>query len=218
MGIAERIEEIEAEIARTQKNKATNAHIGRLKAQIAKCRAEMMAENSKSGPKGEGFDVGRQGHSRVCLIGFPSVGKSTLLNNITDGCTDSLCADYEFTTLTCVPGIFYHNGAKIQLLDLPGIIEGAASGRGRGRQVIATAKSCDMVLIVLDATKDDSQKDKLEKELHAVGIRLNRQKPRMKITKKATGGVAFTSAVPQPILNQKNVEAVLKGIKCIRLT
>ena len=44
-------------------------------------------------------------------------------------------AAYEFTTLTCIPGVVRYNGAKIQLLDLPGIIEGAKDGKGRGRQV-----------------------------------------------------------------------------------
>ena len=46
-------------------------------------------------------------------------------------------AAYEFTTLTTVPGVIRYKGAKIQLLDLPGIIEGAKDGKGRGRQVIA---------------------------------------------------------------------------------
>lgn len=73
--------------------------------------------------------------------------------------------------------------AKIQLLDLPGIIEGAAQGRGRGRQVIAVAKSCDLILMILDATKYDAQKFKLERELEGIGIRLNRQPPQViKIT------------------------------------
>ena len=45
-------------------------------------------------------------------------------------------AAYEFTTLTCIPGVVRYNGAKIQLLDLPGIIEGAKDGKGRGRQVL----------------------------------------------------------------------------------
>ena len=80
-----------------------------------------------------GFEVSKSGDARVGLVGFPSVGKSTLLSKLTG--TDSEAAAYEFTTLTCIPGNVYLNGTKIQLLDLPGIIEGAAHGKGRGRQV-----------------------------------------------------------------------------------
>ena len=47
-----------------------------------------------------------------------------------------------------------YNDAKIQMLDLPGIIEGAAYGKGRGRQVVACAKTADLILIVLDAGKE----------------------------------------------------------------
>lgn len=67
------------------------------------------------------------------IAGFPSVGKSSLLTELTG--TNSEAAAYEFTTLTCIPGVIHYNDAKIQLLDLPGIIEGAAQGKGRGRQV-----------------------------------------------------------------------------------
>jgi ribosome-interacting GTPase 1 len=46
--------------------------------------------------------VSKSGDGRVALIGFPSVGKSSLLSTLTD--TSSLAAAYEFTTLTCIPG------------------------------------------------------------------------------------------------------------------
>lgn len=62
-----------------------------------------------------------------------------------------------------VIGVIHYNDAKIQLLDLPGIVEGASEGKGRGRQVIAAAKSADLILMILDATKDDSQRQKLER-------------------------------------------------------
>ena len=147
---------------RTQKNKATEYHMGQLKAKLAKYRTQLLEPTTK-GAKGEGFEVSKFGNARVCMIGFPSVGKSTLLTSITD--TQSLSAAYEFTTLTCIPGVIYHNDAKIQLLDLPGIIEGAADGKGRGKQVIAVAKNSDLVLMVLDAVKAEEQRVKLTREL-----------------------------------------------------
>jgi small GTP-binding protein len=70
-------------------------------------------------------------------------------------------------------GTFRYKGCKIQLLDLPGIIEGAKDGKGRGRQVISTARTCNLILIVLDAAKPMTHKRIMEAELEGFGIRLN---------------------------------------------
>lgn len=156
MGILEKISEIEKEIARTQKNKATEYHLGLLKAKLAKYRAQLLEPSKSASSKGEGFDVMKSGDARVALIGFPSVGKSTFLSLMTS--TASEAASYEFTTLTCIPGVIEYKGANIQLLDLPGIIEGAAQGKGRGRQVIAVARTADVVIMMLDATKGEVQR------------------------------------------------------------
>ena len=90
-------------------------------------------KSSGSKDAGRGFDVSKSGDTRIGLVGFPSVGKSTLLTALTG--TASEAAAYEFTTLTCIPGTMTYRGARVQVLDLPGIIEGAADGKGRGRQV-----------------------------------------------------------------------------------
>merc|ERR1711860_287027 len=111
MGILEKISEIEREIARTQKNKATEYHLGTLKAKLAKYRTELLEPTGKKGEKGEGFEVLKSGDARVAMIGFPSVGKSTLLSSITK--TESEQASYEFTTLTCIPGVIDYKGANI---------------------------------------------------------------------------------------------------------
>lgn len=200
-----KIEEIEAEMTRTQKNKATSQHLGILKAKLAKLRRELIAPQKGGGGGGEGFEVPKTGDARVGLIGFPSVGKSSLLTLLTG--QESLAAAYEFTTLTCIPGMLYYNGAKIQLLDLPGIIEGAKDGKGRGRQVIAVARSCDLILIVLDASKPASHKRMIEKELEGFGIRLNKKPPPVIYRRKDRGGISFSSAV-QTDLNLELVKSV----------
>lgn len=187
-------------MSRTQKNKATEGHLGILKSKLAKLRTQLLAPPKSGGGEGDGFEVSKYGHGRVALIGFPSVGKSTLLTLATG--TDSEAAAYEFTTLTCIPGVIHYNDAKIQLLDLPGIIEGASEGKGRGRQVIAVAKSSDLILMVLDATKSEAansqyaHKEILTRELEAVGLRLNQTPPQIYIRKKTSGGVQVNNVVP----------------------
>jgi small GTP-binding protein len=180
-----------------------------LKARLAKLRGELLAMNSSSGGGGgEGFAVARCGDGRVAMIGFPSAGKSSMLSELTE--TESLAANYEFTTLTCVPGNLYYKDTRIQLLDLPGIIEGAAYGRGRGREVIAVARSSDMILMVLDASKASVQKQReiLERELETVGLRLNCQPPDVYYRLKKTGGVKFSSTVPLTKLGEDPANTV----------
>jgi small GTP-binding protein len=185
--ITQKILEIEAEMARTQKNKATEGHLGLLKAKLAKLRREQVETVMRSGgSKGEGFDVIKSGDSRIGLIGFPSVGKSTLLCKLTD--TYSEIQEREFTTLTCIPGVIKYRGSKLQLLDLPGIIEGAKDGKGKGRQVIGVARTCNLILVVLDALKPLYHKRIIENELEGVGIRLNRKKPDIEIRMSTKGG------------------------------
>ncbi|KAI8470019.1 MAG: P-loop containing nucleoside triphosphate hydrolase protein [Monoraphidium minutum] len=197
-------------MAKTQKNKATEYHLGQLKARLAKLRTELQAPSSKGGA-GEGFDVQKYGDGRVALIGFPSVGKSSLLTMLTG--TESEAAAYEFTTLTCIPGVIHYNDAKIQLLDLPGIIEGAAEGKGRGRQVIAVCKSADLLLMVLDATKPWGHRDILTRELEAVGMRLNKAPPNIYFRKRKGGGVSINSTGPMTKMDEKLVARILQEYK-----
>jgi hypothetical protein len=79
-----RIIDIETEMARTQKNKATMGHLCALKARLAALKRLVTEQStSKSGGPGDGFEVRATGDARVGFIGFPSVGKSTLLTKLT---------------------------------------------------------------------------------------------------------------------------------------
>ncbi|KAJ6519415.1 P-loop containing nucleoside triphosphate hydrolase protein [Mycena sanguinolenta] len=209
MGVVEK--KSAEEMARTQKNKATEYHLGLLKAKLARYRAQLLEPASKSGPAGVGFDVQKAGDARVALIGFPSVGKSTLLSKTTH--TASEVASYEFTTLTAIPGVIEYKGARIQLLDLPGIVEGASQGRGRGRQVVSTAKTADLILVMLDATKSEEHKRLLEVELDAVGIRLNKQKPDVVFKRRTTGGITINCTVKLTRTDEKTIRTILAGYK-----
>eukprot|EP01083_Nonionella_stella_P074141 200982_1 len=212
--IAEKIAALEYEYARTQKNKATSGHLGLLKAKMAKLKRELLMPDSGPGGKtGEGFGVTKSGDSRVGMIGFPSVGKSTLLSKLTS--TESEAAGYEFTTLTCIPGTLQYKGCKIQLLDLPGIIEGAKDGKGRGRQVIGVARTCDLILIVLDVSKPVMHKRIIERELEGFGIRLNKKPAQIVFRKKDKGGIAVTKMVTQTQMSDRQIQQICREFRVV---
>ncbi|KDN38798.1 P-loop containing nucleoside triphosphate hydrolase protein [Tilletiaria anomala UBC 951] len=205
--VLQKIKEIEAEVARTQVNKATSYHLGQLRAKLAKLKRELITPSGGGGGGGLGFDVARTGIASVGFVGFPSVGKSTLMSGLTG--TTSEAAAYEFTTLTTVPGTMTVRGAKVQILDLPGIIEGAKDGKGRGRQVIAVARTCNLIFIVLDVCKPLKDKQIIENELEGFGIRLNKTAPAINVKKKDKGGINITHTVPLTKIDPEEVRAVL---------
>jgi ribosome-interacting GTPase 1 len=98
------------------------------------------------------------------------------------------------------------------MLDLPGIIEGAAAGRGRGREVIAVARSADLVMMVLDGAKEDNNqhRDILTRELEIMGIRLNKRPPAIYYKKKSTGGIKFNATCDLTKLGERPTDAVTR--------
>lgn len=193
MGIPEKIQAIKDEMAKTQINKATEHHIGLLKAKLAKLKREQEEVKSRGSGSSIGFDVKRTGDATVVFIGLPSVGKSTLLNRLTGA--KSAVGAFQFTTTTVVPGMMEYRGAKIQVLDLPGIIKGASTGKGLGKRVLSVAKSADLVLIILDVFQPYHE-EVIRTELGNIGIRLDQKPPDIVIEKTGDGGLAVSQQVP----------------------
>ena len=207
MGIPEKIKAIQDEIHRTQINKATEHHVGLLKAKIAKLKREQETEQvKKSSKKQDGFDVKRTGDATVVFIGLPSVGKSTLLNRLTG--SKSAIGAYQFTTVTVVPAVMNYRGARIQVLDLPGIIKGASTGKGLGKRILSVARSADIVLLVLDVFQPYHE-DVLINELVNIGIRLNQEPPNIVIEKSNTGGIAVAQQKKLKKMSEKLLKEIL---------
>ncbi|MFQ5838243.1 MAG: OBG GTPase family GTP-binding protein [Thermoplasmata archaeon] len=198
----DRIKEIEEEIRRTPYNKATQGHVGRLKARLAKLREDSAKPKGPQAARG----VRKSGDATVAIVGFPSVGKSTLLNRITEA--RSKVGSYDFTTLRAVPGLLSHRGARIQLLDLPGIARGAAGGRGRGREVLSHVRIADLLVLMIDVAQRDL--GILLAELSAAGIRVNEDPPRVLLRRRDRGGIEVSFTVRQRELEEEAIKEVLK--------
>jgi len=207
MSIEDDIKAIEDEIRKTPYNKATQLHIGRLRAKLARLRDERQKSSRKHG--GTGYSVKKSGDATVILVGFPSVGKSTLLNKLTNA--QSPVADYDFTTLKVIPGAFVYRGARIQLLDVPGLIEGAATGKGRGREVLSVIRNADLLLLITDVFHPEHLKV-IKNELHDAGVRINETPPDITINRKSTGGIIINRTVECEI-DEATMRSILNEYK-----
>ena len=214
MGIEEKIKDIEDEIQKTPYNKATSHHIGKLKAKLSKLKEESI-QRSSSGTKGQGFHVKKSGDATVVLVGFPSVGKSTLLNELTNA--ESKVGAYQFTTLDIVPGVMEYKNAKIQVFDIPGIITGASTGKGRGREILSVARTAELIVVVLDVL-NPQHLDVILKELRNIGIRPNERPPDVTVNRRRTGGVHVSSTVPLTHLDEKTIRSIINEYGCLLYT
>ncbi len=203
------ITELEAQIAKVKYNKSTQHAVGLMKAKLAKLKDKRETRGS-GGKKMEGYDVKKNGDGTVILIGFPSVGKSTLLNDLTNA--ESKTAAYAFTTLTVIPGTMHFNDAKIQILDVPGIVKGAAAGTGRGKEVLSVMRSAELALLVIDVNAPEHY-DVLMKEIYDSHLRLNKKKPDVKIIKCSHGGIKVASTIKLTKIDETTIKSVCKEFR-----
>lgn len=204
MGIEQRIQELEEKLEKTPVNKATETERGRIKGQIAKLKEEKQKKQKSTGDT-SGYAVQKRGDATAALVGFPSVGKSSLLNTITNA--EAETGQYEFTTLEVNPGMLQYKGANIQILDVPGLIGGAADGRGDGSQVLSVIRNADIVIILLDS--QEMREQEIKKEIEKAGIRINQKPPNVKIEKKDRGGINISTTVEQD-LQEETIKQVMQ--------
>jgi hypothetical protein len=128
------------------------------------------------------------------------------LNNITNA--ESKVGAYQFTTLDIVPGVMEHKNAKIQIFDIPGIITGASSGKGRGKEILSVARTADLILVVLD-TFNPQHLNVIINELRSIGIRPNEKPPDVTVKRKKLGGVKVSSTCPLTHLDEKTIRSII---------
>ncbi len=142
-----------------------NQHFGNATRQIPRF--------AKSGNPGEELDVTLELKllADVGLIGFPNVGKSTLVSVVSEA--KPKIANYHFTTLTPVLGVVrLDEGSSFVMADIPGLIEGAGEGIGLGHEFLRHVERCRLLLHVIDVSGSEGRDpiDDFEKINHELSV------------------------------------------------
>ena len=92
----------------------------------------------------DSLQVRREGAAQIALVGPPNAGKSSLLQALSD--IRIKTGDYAFTTLRPVPALTRIGGVLVQLVEIPGLIEGAHEDRGGGRALLGVLRNADAIV------------------------------------------------------------------------
>ncbi len=112
--------------------------------------------------------VRREGAAQIALVGPPNVGKSSLLQALSE--IQIKTGDYPFTTLRPVPALTRIGGVLVQLVEIPGLIGGAADDRGGGRALLGVLRTADAIVYCCRASADTAELATVIAEVAAAGI------------------------------------------------
>ena len=116
----------------------------------------------------DSLQVRREGAAQIALVGPPNTGKSSLLQALSD--IQVKTGDYAFTTLRPVPALTRIGGALVQLVEIPGLIEGARDDRGGGRALLGVLRNAEAIVYCRSAADPPERLDVVVREVVAAGI------------------------------------------------
>jgi small GTP-binding protein len=136
--------------------------------------------------------VRREGAAQIALVGPPNAGKSSLLQALSN--IQIKTGDYAFTTTRPVPALTRVGGVLLQLVEIPGLIEGAAEGRGGARPLLGVLRGADAILFCHDAGAPVAELQAVVQEVAVAGI----DRPAAIAATKSdeSGGAAVAAAFP----------------------
>ncbi len=116
----------------------------------------------------DSIQVRREGAAQIALVGPPNAGKSSLLQALSE--IQIKTGDYAFTTLRPVPAVTRIGGVLVQLVEIPGLIEGAHDDRGGGRALLGVLRNADAIVLCRGADDPPAALAVVREELAAAGI------------------------------------------------
>ena len=161
-----------------------NRKISGLKSELERLKES----SSKKGASGSAMYVKKDGIGQVVIVGLPNTGKSWMLNKLV-GKEMTPVTNYPFATKLPVPAMMMYDGAQIQMVELPALIEGSSDGKAQGKEIISMVRNADAVLFTINSEED---KAILENELKKSYIYINRTRPPIVVKASSFPGIQMS--------------------------
>ena len=188
--IEEQIAHLERFLGVVVKHKGVENHLRMAKGKLKRLRAQQEKLKQVKKGSGEKWLVPKGEDAQIVIIGTVNSGKSSVLNKIAQSESAAKVGAYPFTTVKPEIGSTTARGARLQLVELPAIVEGSVRGEMSGKLVLAGIRNADCLIMIIDLSEDPiRQFELLNKELSAGKIRINVEKPPVTIEKVGSGNI-----------------------------
>jgi uncharacterized protein len=179
---------------------------------------ELLATRSRSRALNrDSISVKREGAAQVAVVGPPNVGKSSLLQALSN--IQIRTGDFAFTTTRPVPALTWVRGVLVQLVEIPGLIEGANEDHGGGRALLGVLRAADAIVLCHPAGADPAGLVAVRRELAIAGAELPSLLAATRSDESSPDDLARLAAaapdltlVPVSVLDDESVEGLREAI------
>jgi len=154
----------------------------------------------------DSLSVRREGAAQIAFVGAPNVGKSSLLQALSD--IQIKTGDYAFTTTRPIAALTRIRGVLVQLVEIPGLIEGAHEDRGGARPLLGVLRGADGIVLCHDASRPAAELDLVRRELELSAITL----PTLVVATKTDEAAAPPGALAVSVLDDASLERLQNAI------
>ena len=194
----EKIKALEEFLSAVPKHKGTaNLRLWATR-RLAELREEIEIRRRKRAGRGPRFFIEKEGAAQVIVVGPPNTGKSSIVSILTGAKTK--IADYPYSTIEPVPGMYKFKDVLFQLIDTPPLSPGSRSGLNS--RVIGLIRNADTIMIILDINGDPIDDfERIYDELNSHGILLHKPRGRVVIERQRSGKLGIRVALMGRLLD-----------------
>lgn len=185
--ISEKIKALEEMLRTCPKHKGSEGLQQEIKTKLSKLR-DLQEKQKTTGARAQ-IAVRKEGAAQVVILGVPNSGKSTLLSKLTNA--KPVIADYPFTTTMPEIGVMEYEGVKIQIVEIPAITADYTL-KNMGPTFLGIVRQAELAIILAN---DEKEFELIKDELAQSNIIIDRERPKIHISKSGSGGLMFVGKI-----------------------